>query len=405
MPDSQFFAESPESVGIDSSKLEALFERAEKEVREGLLPSVQIAVARQGQIAAMRTFGSTVSQVGPDTGKSVPASDETLYIVYSATKAITSAAAWILIQEGRLRIDEKVADIVPEFGSNGKGVVTVEQLFTHTAGFPAAPYPQREWNDRQARLERFASWRLDWEPGSRFIYHPTSSMWVLAEIIERRASCDYREFVKERIAAPLGLPDLRVGLPPAEQQRIADVVHVGEELTKEERAKLGWPDKIESEVSEPMLQGFNDPAVRQAGAPGAGGIMTAAELALFYQALLNGGRAQGGAPIWKPETIEMARQVRSGDLRDMVFDKPASRGLGLIIAGDKTRNFRGFGHTNSELAFGHNGAGGQLAWGDPASGISLGYCTNAHDRNELRQGRRGVGISSRAAACTTDTAG
>jgi CubicO group peptidase (beta-lactamase class C family) len=71
----------------------------------------------------------------------------------------------------------------------------------------------------------------------------------------------------------------------------------------------------------------------------------------------------------------------------------------LIISGDKTRNFRGFGHTNSPQAFGHNGAGGQLAWGDPATGISLGYCANAHDRNELRQGRRGVGISSRAADC------
>jgi CubicO group peptidase (beta-lactamase class C family) len=97
----------------------------------------------------------------------------------------------------------------------------------------------------------------------------------------------------------------------------------------------------------------------------------------------------------------MARQVRTGDLTDLMFGKPASLGLGLIIAGDETRNFRGFGHTNSELAFGHNGAGGQLAWGDPASGISLGYCTNGYDRNELRQGRRGVGISSRAASCAT----
>ena len=397
MPDSHFFAESPESVGIDSSKLQALFERAEKEVREGLLPSVQIAVACQGRIAAMRTFGSVEI-----AGVSAPASDETQYVIYSATKAITSAAAWLLIEEGKLRLDERVADVIPEFASHGKTSVKVEHLFTHSAGFPAAPYAQEEWNDRQARLERYASWRLDWEPGSRFIYHPTSSMWVIADLIERRADCDYKEFVRERIGKPLGLPEFRVGRPQGEQQRVADVVHVGEELSKQERAKLGWPDKIETEVNEPMLQGFNDPAVRQAGAPGAGGIMTAAEIALFYQALLNGGQALGGPPIWKPETLEMARQVRSGDMTDIMFHKPALRGLGLIISGDKTRNFRGFGHTNSELAFGHNGAGGQLAWGDPATGISLGYCTNAHDRNELRQGRRGVGVSSRAASCAID---
>ena len=60
-------------------------------------------------------------------------------------------------------------------------------------------------------------------------------------------------------------------------------------------------------------------------------------------------------------------------------------------------NYRGFGHTNSPLAFGHNGAGGQLAWVDPASGISLAYLTSAHDRNEVRQGRRGVSIGNRAA--------
>jgi CubicO group peptidase (beta-lactamase class C family) len=52
--------------------------------------------------------------------------------------------------------------------------------------------------------------------------------------------------------------------------------------------------------------------------------------------------------------------------------------------------------------FGHNGAGGQLAWADPASGISLGYCTNGMDRNHVRQGRRGVGLASRAASCALD---
>ena len=75
-----------------------------------------------------------------------------------------------------------------------------------------------------------------------------------------------------------------------------------------------------------------------------------------------------------------------------------SIGLGLIIAGDPERNYRGFGHTNSACSFGHGGAGGQIAWADPESGISLGYCTNARDRDAIRQARRVVGISSRAAS-------
>ena len=93
----------------------------------------------------------------------------------------------------------------------------------------------------------------------------------------------------------------------------------------------------------------------------------------------------------------MARTVISGDYRDMLFDRPVNRAMGIVVAGDEARNFRGFGHLNSELAFGHGGAGGQIAWADPATGISLGYCTNGHDRNPLRLGRRGVSISNKAA--------
>jgi len=84
---------------------------------------------------------------------------------------------------------------------------------------------------------------------------------------------------------------------------------------------------------------------------------------------------------------------------DQLTDIPVNRALGVSIAGDENRNFRGFGHLNSPLAFGHAGAGGQIGWMDPQTGISLGYCTNGHDRNKVRQGRRSVSISNRAAQC------
>jgi CubicO group peptidase (beta-lactamase class C family) len=384
VPDRSQFAESPESLGVDSERLEALFARAGKEVAEGLLPSAQVAVARNGRIVGMRTFGA--------------ATDETLYVVFSATKAITSAAAWLLIQEGKLDPSERAAAIVPEFGTNGKEAVTVEQLFTHTAGFPHAPFRPDEFLDRGKRLERFATWRLGWQPGSRFEYHPSSSMYVIAELIERRSGSRFGEFVRRRIAEPLGLSDLWVGLPDAEHPRLADCVHVGEALTDDDFRRLGFPPPPVTEVTEDAIQSFNRPEVRRAGIPGGGGTMTAADLALFYQALLDGGRALAGAEVWSAATLAEARRVRTGALRDPVFGKPANRGLGIIVAGDAERTYRGFGHTNSELAFGHNGAGGQLAWADPATGLSLGYCTNGHDRNAVRQARRGVGIASRAAS-------
>jgi CubicO group peptidase (beta-lactamase class C family) len=394
MPDLEFFAESPEAVGLDPARVDDLLTRAEKEVRGGLLPSSQIAIARDGKIAAMRTVGEVTHQ-----GKTAPAGDETLYCIFSCTKAITSAAAWLLIQENRFGIDERVADIIPEFGTNGKEVVRVEQLFTHTAGFPHAPYHPLQWTDRTRRAELFARWKLNWEPGSKFEYHPSSSMWVIREICERRSGEDFRDFVSKRIADPLGLPDLMLGVPPAQHGRLADCVHVGEAMTPDElEAQFGLRELPESEVTEDAILGFNRADIREAGNPGGGAFTSAADLALFYQALLTG-RGRGGVQIWKPETLRMAREVRSGDLVALPAGKKANRALGLIIAGDDDKHFRGFGRTGSDQMFGHGGAGGQIGWADPVSGISLGYCTNGHDRHMLRQGRRGVGLSSRAGGC------
>jgi CubicO group peptidase (beta-lactamase class C family) len=94
-----------------------------------------------------------------------------------------------------------------------------------------------------------------------------------------------------------------------------------------------------------------------------------------------------------------------GQVRNSLADPmgvPANRSLGLILAGDDGRShLRGLGRTVSPLAFGHNGAGGQLAWADPATGLSLGYVTDGYDRHEIRQPRRGTAISSIAAECVT----
>jgi CubicO group peptidase (beta-lactamase class C family) len=395
MPAPHFFAESPRSVGIDPTKVEALFERARREVEAGNVGSCQLAVARDGKLAAVRSFGSVTHE-----GRPAPATDDTLYVIFSCTKAIISAAGWLLLQEGKLALDERVAEIVPEFGTNGKDRVRVEQLFLHTAGFPNAPYPPSEWASREKRLERFARWRLEFEPGSRYWYHPTSGMWVIAELIERRSGMDYREFVRARIAEPLGLPDLRVGLPREHHGRLADIEHRGAESTPEERRAAGWPEVIpETEVTEETVQGFNRDFVREAGVPGGGACTTAGDLALFYQALLSG-EALDGSTLWTPETLALARTVRSGDLTDPVFGVPVQRGLGIALAGDERRVWRGFGRTGSEHMFGHGGAGGQIGWADPVSGISFAFCTNGFDRHELRQARRGVALSSRAAACS-----
>ncbi|MBK88287.1 MAG: hypothetical protein CMQ44_05475 [Gammaproteobacteria bacterium] len=376
--------------GLVVEQVAKLLQRVQKEVNEGLLPATQVALAKDGELVFQASYGT--------------AQQDSLTCIFSATKAITSAAAWLLMQEGKLAEAERVADIIPEFAANEKDQITVEQLFTHTAGFPSAPFAPLEWDDKQARLGRFTRWWLNWPPGSKFEYHASSSMYVIAELIERRSGKGYREFVRDRVLEPLGLKNLFVGLPERENARVLPCEHVGDPLTPEDYKNLGMPVPPVTEVTEEAILAFNRAEVRAVGVPGGGGFATAGDLALFHQALLHGG-LPGSDELWSQATRREVRRVRSGDFTDMMFKKPANRALGLIISGDDSRNFRGFGKTNSASAFGHNGAGGQLAWADPATGLSLGYVTPGHDRNSIRQGGRGVAISSIAAQCAPLSAG
>ena len=139
---------------------------------------------------------------------------------------------------------------------------------------------------------------------------------------------------------------------------------------------------------------FNQPEVRAVGVPGGGGVSTAADLALYYQALLH-----DPAGIWKPEVLaDVTTNVRN-HFPDYM-GTPANRTLGLVVAGDDGQsNMRGMGRTVSPRAFGHNGAGGQIAWADPDTGLSFCYLTNGLDQHQLRQWRRTTAIASRAANC------
>jgi CubicO group peptidase (beta-lactamase class C family) len=371
------------SFGLDAEKVEALLARAGKEVEAGLLPAAQLAIARHGEVVFQYDYGA--------------AQPHSLTCIFSATKAITSSAAWLLFQQGKLSEDELVVDVVPEFDTNEKHKVTVGQLFAHTAGFPSAPFAPLDWDDRDKRYGRFRQWRLTWEPGTRFEYHPSSSMWVIAEIIERRSGQSYRDFVRTQVLEPLKLQDLYVGLPASECERTLPCVYVGEAMTPQEYKQLGMPVPPVTEVTEEAIVAFSRPEIQAVGVPGGGAFATASAMTLFYQALLTGGNKH--ASLWPEETLMDARRIRSSDFTDLMFKKPANRGLGIIVSGDESRRFRGFGRTNSPAAFGHNGAGGQLVWADPETGISFAYLTPGHDRNSVRQGSRGVAISSLAASC------
>ena len=397
MPAENFFAGRVTDVGLNPDKVQALMDRAERDVKDGVLPACQVAVARNGKIAAMKTFGRAVQG-----GAEKPATDETVFVAMSATKAITSSALWLLIQEGKVDPADKIVKYVPEYGTNGKETTTIEHLLIHTAGIPTAPGSFKDWGDRKRRLERFAQWRPVNTPGEKFVYHIHANYWPIAEAIERITGKRLGEFVRERIAEPLGLPDLRIGLPRAIQPRMADVKWVGEAAKEEEYRKLGVtpPRANLGSITEDAVLEMNDADMRETDFPAGGLMTTAGDIALFYQALLNDGKAHDGKRIWQSEMLREARLIRSGSLIDPARGITANRALGIVIAGgDGKANLRGFGRTNSAEAFGHPGFGGQIGWADPATGISFGYLTNGFDRNDLREGRRGVAVCSLAGSC------
>jgi len=374
---------SPEMPSaIDSAKVDALVKRAHREVDEGLLPSVQLALAYEGEVVAEDAYGDATA--------------DTRYVVFSATKAFVASTVWTLIGDGSLDVSKRVADYIPEFGTNGKDVITVEQVMLHLSGFPTAPLGPPVWTERQNRLDAFARWRLNWEPGSTYEYHPTSAHWVLAELIERITGTDFRDVVEERVTARHGLPRV---LGVTDDVPIAELVSVGEPATTAEiKAAFGVDELPLTEVTPDALLAFNESANRAVGVPGGGGVMRARDLALFYQALLHNPRG-----VWKPDVLADA----TGNVRNRVPERctgvPANRSLGLVLAGDDGySNVRGMGRTLSPRAFGHNGAGGQIAWADPDSGLSFGYCTNGLDQNVVREPRRTTSIASLAGVCRSE---
>ncbi len=349
-----------------------VLEAARKLVDDGATPACQLAVALDNEVVCFETFGE--------------ATNETRFCVFSATKPIVASAVWLMIGEELLDPSKPVAHYIPEFATNGKEVVTVEQVMLHTAGFPNAPMDPVEGGDAVTRVKRFTQWQLEWEPGSRFEYHALAAHWVLAELIERLGGADFRDYIEARVCTPNGLPRL-LGLLPEEQDDIATLV------------PLGTPPE-ETPVPAVTTAAFDRPEVRAAGVPGGGAIMTAATMARFYQALLHDPNH-----VWDSGVLDDAKTNIRCTFADPIMNVSANRTLGLVLAGDDgLHQFRYgmFGAGNSPGSFGHAGAHCQVAWADPATGISFSFVKNGLQADMMADAVTVIPITNAAAALTGD---
>jgi CubicO group peptidase (beta-lactamase class C family) len=341
------------SLGLDLPCLERLGELITRHLAEGRYPGAQIAVARRGQLALTRTFGE--ARLDPER---VPARDDTLWLLYSNTKVITACAVWILMERGALRFGDRVAEHLPGFEQHGKGDITIIQLLTHQGGFPNADVPRAAWEDHDLLRRAVCGFTLEWTPGSRVHYHGRAAHWVAAAMIEALTKTDYRAFIRESIAEPLGLgAELYVGLPDSEHGRAVDM----HEPSPDGARQLKRAEE-------------NNAEFRRAGTPAGGGYATARAMAAFYQMMLAGGTLHG-TRLLSPRTVEFVTRNFTGDRVDTYMDMPMHRGLGPHSRG-VTETIRGLGAIASPRTFGHGGVGSSYCWADPNSGVSFAYITN-----------------------------
>jgi len=347
----------PAEVGIDPDRLRICVDRVRLEVESGRLPSAQLAVARHGKLAHVESWGAASSR----------------YLLQSVGRPIVASALWKLIGEGRVDLDAPVASLIPEFDTNDKGRISVRHVLTHTAGIPFAPLGFPKMTDRQERLKAFAKWRLDGEPGSQLQFHLTSAAWLIAELVERVDGRPLPAFIQQELAEPLGL-GFELGAP-AERQR-------------ETVAPMVCTDGSSAEVDPWGPWFFNRPEVVAAGEPAHAMVGSAADLALFYQAVLE-------AKLWTPEIIAEAirPQITAVPAGEQIYGggtRPVSVGLFVMVAGESPDMW--LPSIASPRTFGHSGAAYQMAWCDPDSGVSFCLLSNGYPMSGYDHSPRGVAL-------------
>lgn len=338
---------APEDVGVDRSRLELFCARVRLEVEEGVLPSAQIAVARHGRLVAFETYGE--------------ATNDSRYITQSVGRNVVAATVWKLLGEGRLDLAQTVAEVIPEFATNGKEVVMLEHVLTHTAGVPFAPLGYPKMLERSTRLEAFGRWRLDWPPGSRLQFHLTSVAWIIAELVERTTGLTFADYLRTEIVEPLGLG---LVLPlPAERFHEVLAVPVATDRTSDDQEVDPWGPWY-----------LANPEVLAGGEPSHSIVGSAADLVMLFQALFHSG-------LWDEAIVNDAIRIRRSEAPygEQIYggsESIANVGLFCIVTGTVGGTFAP--RTGSVRTFGHTGAPCQMAFMDPDTGTSFAFLTNGY---------------------------
>ncbi|HXF63229.1 MAG TPA: serine hydrolase domain-containing protein [Caldilineaceae bacterium] len=341
---------SAESAGLDPDRLARAYALLDHAVATGAIPGAALLVARHGQPIAPHVCG--VQYLAPD---SPPIRPDTIFLVASVTKPVTATAAMLLVERGKLLLNERAADYIPEFGNRGKEAVRIRHLLTHTSGLPDMVADDRALRRRHAPLSEFLARvceaELAFPPGTHIQYQSMGFL-LLAAIVERIEGVSFPDFLRREIFEPLGMRDTGLGAQGLEIDRIAQV-NVPEEMRG---ADWGW----------------NESWWRHFGAPWGGMFTTVGDFFRFCQLFLNGGEL-AGVRLLSPATVEEMTCNQTGQMPTIPVEEQYRQawGLGWAIAGrrDPGSGWSNYGDLVAPETFGHGGATGTLVWADPTRGL------------------------------------
>lgn len=314
--------------------LAAIHDFMQAAVRDGRAPAATVLLARDDEILWLETAG--------EMGPGLPMRDDAILQLASIGKIYTATAAMILVERGRIALDDPVSKYIPEFSKVSPGSpITVFHLLTHTSGltvdgdaFWAAWDANTEKTDTTAMARTLAALPLVAPPGEVFNYGPTGASYeVLGAVIEIASGQTLEAFMVENIFRPLGLDDTYFYIPPDKTARRPAIYRVVDGALRDHRA-------------------YGEPDVRSRYFYGGGGVQsTPRDVLKFARLFLHEGEVDG-VRILKPETV-----------RQMMSDQ-----LGKLAS---PRFTWGFGGAIQPLpgggsVYGWTGGGFSVLWVDPA---------------------------------------
>ncbi len=334
--------------GLSEAGREQLSRICRSHLERAYHSGAQLAVYRDGALALDLRLGAAAGTTAR-------------MLWFSATKPVTAVAALMLVERGRLALDQPLADLWPEFGRGGKEACTLRHVLTHRGGFPALG-PDFDWDlvdDWEYCAAETAAIPAAWPPGQATGYHPVTFGFALGELIRRVDGRMPRDFLREEIFQPLAM-EASLGV---DEDGLASVVR------PEALSEITWQDPQGTEArTSSVVRRFRLPGTLRAQLPAANGTGTAEALARFY-AMLERGGALAGVRLLAEETVREATRVQHRTPLDRTTGLPGSYGWGPVVGG-------AFAPFDRAGVFGHPGQQCAIAYADPSLGLAVAYVTS-----------------------------